>query len=292
MKKTMIAAICLAMLAACSQQAEVKKAKPAGLNLDNDKTKLSYAIGMDIGTSLKSLNTDMDRTALTAAINDRLDGKALKLSDEDAAKVKQAFFKKRAEEQAAKQKVAAEKNKADGAAFLAKNGKKDGVTTTESGLQYEVITQGDGAKPKATDKVTVNYRGTLIDGTEFDSSYKRGKPITFPLNGVIKGWTEGVQLMSVGSKYKFVLPADLAYGSRGAGPKIGPDSALVFEVELLGIGEPKTTDAAKPADTAKLADAIKAAIAAKAATTAKAADAAKAATTAKAADAAKAATSK
>ncbi|MDQ7000286.1 MAG: FKBP-type peptidyl-prolyl cis-trans isomerase [Mariprofundus sp.] len=262
MKKTMIAAVCLAMLAACSQQAEVKKAKPAGLNLDNDKAKLSYAIGMDIGTSLKSLNADMDRAALTVAINDRLDGKPLKLNDEDAAKVKQEFFKKRAEEQAAKQKAAAEKNKVDGAAFLAENGKKEGVTTTESGLQYEVITQGDGAKPKATDKVTVNYRGTLIDGTEFDSSYKRGKPVTFPLNGVIKGWTEGVQLMNVGSKYKFVLPAELAYGERGAGGKIGPNSTLVFEVELLGIGEPKPADAAatdKEATTAKAADEARAA---------------------------------
>jgi len=244
-KKTMIAVTALAMLAACSQQTEVKKAEvknaaPAGLQLDSDNAKLSYAIGMDIGMSLKSLKTDLDRTALEAAINDRLDGSKLKLSEEDAGKAKQAFFKKQAELRAAEQKAAGEKNKADGAAFLADNGKKKGVTTTKSGLQYEVLKQGDGAKPKATDKVTVNYRGTLIDGTEFDSSYKRGQPVTFPLNGVIKGWTEGVQLMSVGSKYKFVLPSDLAYGSRGAGPKIGPDSVLVFEVELISIGDGKT----------------------------------------------------
>ncbi|MDQ6981529.1 MAG: FKBP-type peptidyl-prolyl cis-trans isomerase [Mariprofundus sp.] len=261
MKKTMIAAVCLAILAACSQQAEVKKAKPAELQLNNDKAKLSYAIGMDIGTSLKSLNTDIDRAALVAAINGRLDGGKLKMNDEDAGKIKQAFFKKRAEEQATKQKASAEKNKADGAAFLAKNGKKEGVTTTESGLQYEVMTQGDGAKPLATDKVTVNYRGTLLDGTEFDSSYKRGKPITFPLNGVIKGWTEGVQLMGVGSKFKFAIPSELAYGERGAGGKIGPNSTLIFEVELLSIGEPKPADAAKTADSTKATTTDKAATA-------------------------------
>jgi len=245
MKKAMIVAASLAMLAACSQQPEEKEAavpaakvaaEPAAMS---DAAKLSYAIGMDIGMSLKSLNTEMDRKSLMAAINDRLDGNKTKLSQEDAGKVKQAFFKKQAEKRAADQKAAGEKNKTAGEAFLAENGKKKGVTTTKSGLQYEVIKQGDGAKPKATDKVTVNYKGTLIDGTEFDSSYKRGQPVTFPLNGVIKGWTEGVQLMGVGSKYKFVLPAALAYGARGAGPKIGPNSTLVFEVELLSIGEPK-----------------------------------------------------
>jgi len=264
----------MAMLAACSQPSEVKKeakAKPAELQLNDDGAKLSYAIGMDIGSSLKALDADIDRPALVAAINDRLDDKALKLSDEDAGKVKQAFFKQRAEKQAAEQKAAAEKNKTDGAAFLVENGKKEGVTTTESGLQYEVIKQGDGAKPKATDQVTVNYRGTLIDGTEFDSSYKRGKPATFPLNGVIKGWTEGVQLMSVGSKYKFVLPAELAYGAQGAGPKIGPNSTLVFEVELLGIGDPQPVEAAKPAKDGKGVESNNAAGAAKEVKAAKAA---------------------
>jgi len=248
MKKVMIAAVCVAMLAACSQQAEVKKAEvkkaePAGLQLNNDKSKLSYAIGMDIGASLKSLKAELDRPALLAALNDRLDGAKLKLSEADAAKSKQVFFKKQAEQVAAKQKAAGEKNKEDGEKFLVENGKKKGVTTTKSGLEYEVLKQGDGARPKATDKVTVNYRGTLIDGTEFDSSYKRGQPVTFPLNGVIKGWTEGVQLMNVGSKYKFVLPSKLAYGARGAGPKIGPNSTLVFEVELLAIGDKKPAKA-------------------------------------------------
>jgi len=240
-KRSIIAAACLALLAACSQQTDEhkpddKQAAPAATQLSSDKARLSYAIGMDIGMSLKSLNADLDRTVLLAAINDRLDDAKLKLSDEDAAKAKQAFFKQQAAKRAAEQKAKAEKNKADGAAFLAENGKKAGVTTTKSGLQYEVLKQGDGAKPKVTDTVTVNYRGTLIDGTEFDSSYKRGQPATFPLNGVIKGWTEGVQLMNVGSKFRFAIPSELAYGPAQAGPKIGPDSVLVFEVELLAIG--------------------------------------------------------
>lgn len=239
MKKTIVASVCVAMLAACSQQA----AKPEGVKLDNDKSKLSYAIGMDIGASLKSLATEFDRTAMMAAINDKLDGKKLMLSDEEAGKVKKAFFQQQSEKRATERKALAEKNKAEGEKFLAENAKKAGVTVTASGLQYEVLKAGDGAKPKESDYVKVNYRGTLLDGTEFDSSYKRGKPITFPLKGVIKGWTEGVQLMNVGSKYKFYIPADLAYGEQGAGSTIAPNSTLIFEIELLGIEDPS-----KPAE--------------------------------------------
>jgi FKBP-type peptidyl-prolyl cis-trans isomerase len=148
----------------------------------------------------------------------------------------------------AEQKVAADKNKSDGAAFLAANKAKAGVKTTASGLQYTVETEGKGPKPKATDTVKVNYLGTKIDGTKFDSSYDRGQPATFPLNGVIKGWSEGLQLMPVGSKYKLFVPADLAYGENAPGP-IGPNAALVFEVELLGIENPadKPAAAAAPA---------------------------------------------
>ena len=238
MKRKMIVIACAAVLmAGCSDKGE--KASKAGLQLDSENAKFSYAIGMDIGTSLKTLNSDLDREALIAAVNARLDGKPLKLSAEDAAKVKQAFFKKEAEKRAKARKALAEKNKQEGAKFLEENGKKKGVTTTASGLQYEVLKVGHGSKPSASDKVTVNYKGTLIDGTEFDSSYRRGKPVTFPLNGVIKGWTEGVQLMNVGSKYRFVLPADLAYGEQGAGQKIAPNSVLIFEVELLSIGDQK-----------------------------------------------------
>ena len=138
-----------------------------------------------------------------------------------------------------KNKETAEKNKIEGDAFLAENKNKEGVKTTESGLQYEVITAGEGSKPKATDQVSVHYVGTLIDGTEFDSSHKRGQPATFFLNRVVKGWTEGLQLMPVGSKYRFYIPSELGYGERGAGPKIGPNATLTFEVELLEIVKPK-----------------------------------------------------
>lgn len=239
MKKTLIASVCVAMLAACSQQSEVK---PAAVSLDNDKAKLSYAIGMDIGSSLKSLSTEFDRAMLIAAINDRLDGKELKLTEEDAGKVKQTFFKQQAEKRAKEQAEKAAKNKEEGEKFLAENAKKPGVTVTASGLQYEVMQAAEGPKPKASDDVKVHYRGTLLDGTEFDSSYKRGEPITFPLSGVIRGWTEGVQLMNVGSKFRFYIPADLAYGERGAGATIAPNSTLIFEVELLGIEDPSKAE--------------------------------------------------
>jgi len=231
---------CVVLLAACGPQEK----EPAPLTLETEETKLAYAIGMDIGMSLKTLDTDLDRAALMAAINDRLDGTDAKLSQEESGKIKQAFFIKQAEVKAAEQKASGEKNKADGETFLAEHAKTEGVTVTESGLQYAVITQGEGAKPTAEDSVTVHYKGTLIDGTEFDSSYSRGEPISFPLGGVIKGWQEGVQLMNVGSKYKLVLPSALGYGDRGAGEKIGPNSVLVFEVELLSIGEPKPVEAA------------------------------------------------
>jgi FKBP-type peptidyl-prolyl cis-trans isomerase FklB len=134
-------------------------------------------------------------------------------------------------------KKAAEKNKKDGAAFLAENKKKEGVVTLPSGLQYKIITQGTGNTPKATDTVTVNYRGSLVDGTEFDSSYKRGQPATFPVNGVIKGWTEALQLMKEGAKWQLFIPSDLAYGEKGAGNVIGPNATLIFDVELISAKE-------------------------------------------------------
>jgi FKBP-type peptidyl-prolyl cis-trans isomerase len=139
-----------------------------------------------------------------------------------------------------KQKAAGEKNKTDGAKFLEENKKKEGVKATASGLQYKVLKEGTGSQPKSTDMVTVNYRGTLIDGTEFDSSYKRGQPATFPLNGVIKGWTEGLQLMKQGSKYQFFVPSNLAYGERSVGPDIAANATLIFEVELLEVKPPPT----------------------------------------------------
>ncbi len=241
MKKYIIVAV-VAMLAACSQQ---KVEAPKQAALDSETSKVSYAIGLDIANSLKSLGTDIDRIAFTEALNARLDGTKTRLNAEEATKVKQDFFQKRAVKQAEERKAAGAENKAKGEKFLAENAKKDGVTTTASGLQYEVLKMGDGAKPVATDTVTVNYRGTRLDGTEFDSSYKRNKPISFPLNGVIKGWTEGVQLMPVGSKFKFYIPSNLAYGEHGAGALIAPNSTLIFEVELLAIGDKKSAE--KPA---------------------------------------------
>jgi len=239
-KKILFVSI-LTALAACSQdkpaavEAPAEPVKVAGVTLDNDDAKLSYAIGMDVGQSLKGIHVAINREAFTLAVNDILDANTPKLKAEVAAKVKQDFFQKRAAKEAEKRKVSGDANKKKGEAFLADNSKKEGVKVTESGLQYVVEKQGDGAKPVATDKVKVHYRGTLIDGSEFDSSYGRGQPISFQLNGVIKGWTEGLQLMAVGSKFKVFIPSELAYGERGAGAKIGPNETLIFEVELLDI---------------------------------------------------------
>jgi FKBP-type peptidyl-prolyl cis-trans isomerase len=159
------------------------------------------------------------------------------LTQDEMMTALQTFQTTMMERQQAKAEREASENITAGEAFLAENASKEGVMVTESGLQYKVITEGSGPKPQATDQVTVHYRGTLLDGTEFDSSYSRGEPATFGLNQVIPGWTEGVQLMNVGSKYEFYIPANLAYGERGAGASIGPNSTLIFEVELISIGE-------------------------------------------------------
>ncbi len=196
---------------------------------------VSYAYGTMIGKQLKQMGVTLDQAELAKGISDTLDGKKPRLSQAEAQKVIMAFQEQKMKEDQANAAGAAAKNKEEGAAFLAKNGKREGVTTTKSGLQYEVMKQGDGAKPAATDTVKVHYHGTLLNGTVFDSSVERGEPTTFPLNGVIPGWTEGVQLMNVGSKFKFAIPSDLAYGDRGAGGDIGPGATLIFEVELLAI---------------------------------------------------------
>ena len=196
--------------------------------LKDQKDKVSYSIGMNIGFNLSRQKVDINPDLLTAGIKDAIAGKPQLTPDQ--VKDVMAQFEKDMEQ---KQKQASEKNKADGTKFLEENKKKQGVKTTASGLQYKVVKDGTGAQPKPTDTVTVNYRGTLIDGTEFDSSYKRGQPATFPVNGVIKGWTEALQLMKVGSKYQVFIPSTLAYGERSVSPEIGPNAALVFDVELL-----------------------------------------------------------
>jgi FKBP-type peptidyl-prolyl cis-trans isomerase len=209
--------------------------------------KASYTIGLNLGKSLKTNDIQANIDLIVRGLRDGLGGGAALLTDEEMQTTMQTLQTQVTAQQEAKRKAAGEKNKAEGEAFLAKNKAKPGVKTTASGLQYEVMSEGTGPTPKPTDSVTVNYKGTLMDGTVFDSSYDRKEPVTFVLNQVIPGWTEGVQLMKVGSKYKFYIPSALGYGDRGAGNTIGPNSPLIFEVELLSIGAPAA--AAAPAGT-------------------------------------------
>ncbi len=202
--------------------------------LNTEEQKLGYIIGMDIGKSLRTQGTTVDLDALLDAIRATYLGEELAMSAEDAAAIREAYVQKRQASQQAESSAVSGANLAEGQKFLAENKVKDGVKTTDSGLQYKVLTMGDGAKPAATDTVKVHYKGTLLDGTEFDSSYARNEPISFALNRVIPGWTEGVQLMPIGSKFVFYIASELAYGEGGGGP-IPPNSTLVFEVELLDI---------------------------------------------------------
>jgi len=190
------------------------------------KDKVSYSIGLNVGANFKKQGQELNPDALLAGVKDALSGKTPALTENELKETMEAWSKQMED----KQKVVGEKNAADATKFLAENKKKDGVKTTASGLQYKAMKEGAGAQPKETDTVTVNYRGTLINGAEFDSSYKRGQPATFPVNGVIKGWTEALQLMKTGSKYQLFIPADLAYGARAVGPDITPNSALIFRV--------------------------------------------------------------
>jgi FKBP-type peptidyl-prolyl cis-trans isomerase FklB len=206
--------------------------------LDTDKQKQSYAIGMSFAKSLQRQSVDVDPNLVSQALKDTFAGKPL-LTDEQAQATLAALQTQMRAKMEAKMKEAGDKNKKEGEAFLAANKTKEGVVTLPSGLQYKIVKQGTGPKPAAADTVVCNYRGTLIDGTEFDSSEKHGGPATFPVGRVIKGWTEALQLMPVGSKWQLFVPADLAYGERGPGPEIGPNSTLVFDVELVSI-QPKT----------------------------------------------------
>jgi FKBP-type peptidyl-prolyl cis-trans isomerase FkpA len=198
----------------------------------------SYIIGYNLGRTLKQNDVKANTDLILRGLNAGLTGEKGMFTDEEMQAAMQALQQQVQTAQAAKQKVLGEKNKTEGEAFLAKNKARAGVKTTASGLQYEVLKEGSGPSPKATDTVTVNYKGTLMDGTTFDSSYDRGQPATFVLNQVIPGWTEGVQLMKPGAKYKFYIPSNLAYGEQ-APPQIGPNAPLIFEVELLSIGQPE-----------------------------------------------------
>jgi FKBP-type peptidyl-prolyl cis-trans isomerase FklB len=197
--------------------------------LNNEIDSVSYSLGVNIGENIKTQFPDIDIKNFEAAIKDVLDdSKEPTVSGADAQKKIQEYFSKQ-------QAKASESVVEEGRKFLATNSKKENIFTLESGLQYEVIKAGEGAKPSLNDQVTTHYHGTLIDGTVFDSSVERGQPASFPVNGVIKGWTEALQLMNVGSKWRLFVPYDLAYGERGAGPQIGPFTTLIFEVELISI---------------------------------------------------------
>src|SRR6266566_2970650 len=203
--------------------------------LKDSKDKISYSIGLNIGFNLKKQNVTINPDTFVLGLKDALAGKP-QMTEEQVKETMTAFEK----EMTDKQKAAGVKNGADGEKFLAENKKQEGVKTTASGLQYKVLKEGSGAQPKETDTVIANYRGTLIDGTEFDSSYKRGQPATFPVSGVIRGWTEALQMMKVGSKFQLFIPANLAYGEQAMGPDIGPNSTLIFEVELQDVKPPPT----------------------------------------------------
>jgi len=211
----------------------------APLTLKTQKEKFSYALGMNTGKrmaeGLKKQSVPYDPVLLTRGLKDALAGGKTLLTDEEAQAVMTDMQKEMHEKQQAQMQAAGAVNKKEGETFLAANKGKEGVVALPSGLQYKILKEGTGPKPTASDSVVCNYRGTLINGTEFDSSYKRGQPATFPVGGVIKGWTEALQLMPVGSKWQLFIPSDMAYGERGAGADIGPDSTLIFEVELLSI---------------------------------------------------------
>ncbi len=246
-KVSLIAAAILT-LSACNKEAE----QPKPLVLDTDAAKQSYSLGVSAGRFIDTTIKEHEKLGLPLAsetivrgIQDQLAGKS-QLTEEDVQKVMMALEQTAREKQVEVAKAQAEQNVAAGKAYLETNAKKEGVKVTESGLQYEVVQAAEGPKPAATDVVRVHYTGTLVDGTEFDSSKERG-PAQFPLNQVIKGWTEGVQLMSVGSKFKFTIPAELAYGESDMGT-IPANSVLVFDVELLGIGEEAPAAEEAPAE--------------------------------------------
>jgi FKBP-type peptidyl-prolyl cis-trans isomerase FklB len=232
--------------AANPQPAPVPESQSASA-FKTQKDKVSYAIGMNVGSTLHRQGVDIDPKVLQQGLQDALAGGKTLLSEEEEHAVLtelQADMRKKQQE---KMQQAGEANKKEGEAFLAANKAKDGVVTLPSGLQYKIITSGTGPKPTASDSVVCNYRGTLIDGKEFDSSYKRGQPATFPVSGVIKGWTEALQLMPVGSKWQLFVPSELGYGERGTGADIGPNATLIFEVELLSI-QAKDADKDKDKD--------------------------------------------
>lgn len=253
MKKMCMAALAVLALAlpACGQNKEAVKAPEVKTRED----KISYGIGMDIAGNLQSFPVKLNADLLSQGLKDALTGAKPLVADKDLQEAMQSLQAEMMAKQAMeneKMKGVAEQNKVDGAKFLEENKKKEGVVTTKSGLQYKVITKGSGPKPKPEDVVLVHYRGTLTNGTEFDSSYSRNQPAKFPVGGVIPGFSEALQLMDKGAKWQVVIPSDLAYGDKQAGPGIAPNSVLVFELELVDItGEKEPSLAAEPAPKAE-----------------------------------------
>jgi FKBP-type peptidyl-prolyl cis-trans isomerase FklB len=244
--KTYYLAGTLSALAACCVWADDQQV------LKEDKQKISYSIGVSIGSNWKRQGVEVDLDALNKGIKDGLGGGATLLTEQEIRNTLTSYQQKLQAAQEGQRKQLAEKNKQEGEAFLAANKEKKGVVTLTNGLQYKIITEGAGETPKANDTVVVNYRGTLIDGTEFDNSAKRNEPATFPVRGVIKGWTEALQLMKAGSKWQLFIPSELAYGQVGRPPAIGPNATLLFDLELLSIKPPPPPPAPLTSDIIKV----------------------------------------
>ncbi len=237
MKKIYLSTLAIALvgitMTGCNEEKKAETAETAALTTQEQK--VGYAIGAQIGAQLAMTKDDIDSNALVAGLTDAMNGTELKLTDQQMQEAKMAFQKKVQEKAQEEMMKLAEANKAEGEKFLAENKTKEGVVTLPSGLQYKVVQAGTGATPTAADTVVTHYTGTLINGQVFDSSVQRGEPATFPVNGVISGWTEALQNMKVGAKWQLFIPAELAYGERGAGQMIAPNSTLIFDIELLEI---------------------------------------------------------
>jgi len=234
-KLALLGAVVALALASASCQQGAGQVTVTELNTFDEK--VSYAFGLDAGRMLSQVQVDVDIDSFVQGVQDGWLGNEGLMTPEEINAVREEYATTAQQRATEMRESQGETNAVEGAAFLEANKMQDGVMTTASGLQYMVIEKGDGPKPSASDRVTVHYRGTLIDGSEFDSSYSRGQPATFPVSGVIPGWVEGLQLMNVGGKYKFFIPSELAYGERGAGQRIGPNAVLIFEVELLEIAK-------------------------------------------------------
>jgi FKBP-type peptidyl-prolyl cis-trans isomerase FklB len=240
MKKAFLTLACLLFFAtACSQENDTAKTSDTSQTLTTQQEKVSYAIGMDIGRTISQQGLDVNPEFVALGIDHAFANATTLLTPDEAKEVLMQWQQELMEERVQEIKKQSEENAAKGKAFLEENTNKEGVVTLESGLQYKIIEEGNGTRPAEDDIVTVHYKGTLVDGTEFDSSYSRNEPATFPVNGVIKGWTEALQKMKTGGHWMIYIPAELAYGERQAGPTIGPNSTLIFDVTLLSIQDKK-----------------------------------------------------